>query len=303
MQRKTPCPRCKTSAFTLVELLVSSAIMSIVLAILLGTMSASLGLWRNTDSAISADREGRSANVLVHNDLRSAYVPAGKPKLWPSIRSNGTYLAFLTRKASDYQNTAAGDVGEVCFVEYIVEQNALKRRVVGSKDTYGGLVAGRFPTGMTNPFQVLATNIIPAEAAMRRTLVGQTAKDIAAITPTFVPVTRGWVVEDTNRVVFTNRPDLSTGQIFETNSRPYKVVEMSNNTNTDPVTLDAIAQLLVAEPIFTPTEPGDLPHAIEVNLPAADMGTLANRDLLANTNILVRNPGFFHFRVTLFPSP
>jgi len=294
---------CSNSAFTLVELLVSSAVLSIVLVILLGTMSASLGLWRNTDSAISADREGRSANVLVHNDLRSAYVPIGKPELWPSIQSNGAYLAFLTRKTSDYQNTVAGDVGEICFVEYVVEDNALKRRVVGSKKTYEGLVAGRFPTRVTNPFQVLATNIIPAEAAMRRTLVGRTAKDLEAITPTFVPVKRGWVVEDTNRVVFTDRPDLSVGQIFETNNRPYEVVEMSNNTSTDPATLDAIAQLLVAEPIFKRSEPDELPHAIEVNLPAADMGTVANRDLLANTNILVRNPGFFHFRVTLFPSP
>lgn len=291
------------SAFTLLELLVASAVLSIVLVILLGTMSASLGLWRNTDSAISADREGRAANVLLHADLRSAYVPLSKPQLWPTIRSNGTYLGFLTRKPSEYQDMSSGDVGELCFVEYLVEDNALKRRFIGSKDTYQALLAGSFPSGGSALFQVLATNIIPAEAAMRRTLVSRTDEDLEAVADNFVPVSRGWVVEDPARVVFTNRPDLSAGQIFGTNSRSYRVVEMSNNASASPPTLDAIALLLVLEPIFMRTEPGELPQAIEVNLPAADMETVANADLLANTNVLVRNPGFFHFRVNLFPSP
>jgi len=303
--------RAKVSAgFTLLELLVSSAVLAIVLVILLGTMTASLGLWRNSDSAAAADREGRSANSLLYHDLRSAYVPRNKPELWPTIQSDGTYLAFLTRKSSDYQNTAAGDVGEICFVEYLVESNALKRRFVGSKETYQALLADRFPSAGTNPFQVLATNIIPAEAAMRRTLVGRTPADLEAITPNFMPVSRGWIV-DTNTTTFTNQPNLLPGEVAEIDGRPFQVLELVSTFLTNvvggvtnvTVRIDAVCKLMQFEPAFERTRPGSLPQAIEVNLPAADMDTLANRDLLANPDFLLRSPGFFHFRVTLFPSP
>jgi prepilin-type N-terminal cleavage/methylation domain-containing protein len=303
-----PRENCAARGFTLLELLVSSAILSLVLAIILGMMTTTIGLWRNTDNAIAADREGRSANLLLYDELSSAFVPHSKPALWPRVASNGTFLAFLTRKPSGYQGGAAG---EIVYVEYLVESNALKRRMVGSGATYAAMLNGTTPSSALPPPQVLATNIIPAEMAMRRTLVSRTPADLAAITPYFVAVSRGWRSDDTNLITFTNRPDLSVGSVTRTNDgRYYRIIATTNilltNSGTGDVTnrIDALANLMVNSPVYFETPAGELPQAIEVNLPATDMGTMANRSLYAgNTNMLIRNPGFFHFRATLFPSP
>lgn len=300
------------AGFTLLELLVSSAVLAIVLVILLGAMTTTLGLWRNTDNAIAADREGRSANLLLYDELSSAVVPYSKPELWPRVDSNGTFLAFLTRKPADYQNSATGEVGEVVYVEYLVVSNALKRRMVGSRSTYASMLNGDLPSNnTTTDFQILATNIIPAALAMRRTVLGRTAADLEAIARPFVPVSnRGWVVADTNAVIFANRPDLAVGAVYQTNGSWYRIVGTSNSVTTNSSSgavdtrVDALANLLVYTTVFIETPDGDLPQAIEVNLGATDMGTMANRDLFeADTNIIIRNPGFFHFRATLFPSP
>jgi hypothetical protein len=157
------------------------------------------------------------------------------------------------------------------------------------------------------PFQVLATNIIPAAAAMRRTAVARNPQDLQAITPNFVPVSRGWV-EETNTVTFTNRPDLIIGMEFQEGSQWYRVADQTNVVTTTPdgqtvSRIDALAVPLIWEPSFIPTPPDGLPQAIEVNLAATDLGTMANRDLLDSPSFLIRNPGFYHFRVTLFPAP
>jgi prepilin-type N-terminal cleavage/methylation domain-containing protein len=293
--------------FTLIELLVSSAILSLVLGIILGMMTTTLGLWRNTDSAIAADREGRSANLLLYDELGAAVVPYSKPGLWPRVDSNGTFLAFLTRKPPDYQDAASGEVGEVVYVEYLVQSNALKRRMIGGSETYRSMLTGAVPSNNnTVSFQVLATNIIAAETAMRRTRVAREAEDLAAVSRYFVPVSRGWMAEDTNVVTFVNRPDLAVGQVYMTNGdRWYRIIGTTNtDTDAGDSRVDALANLLINTPVFTETPEGDLPQAIEVNLPATDIGAMANMDLYEqNTNMVIRNPGFFHFRATLFPSP
>ena len=92
-------------------------------------------------------------------------------------------------------------------------------------------------------------------------------------------------------------PDLSVGMNFQPRLNEwYRVVGITNDS-------DVLARRLTNQRSFIPTPDGDLPQAIEVNLATADMGTLANRDLLDDPDIIVRNPGFFHFRATLFPSP
>jgi prepilin-type N-terminal cleavage/methylation domain-containing protein len=308
MRSSLATPWRQTGGFSLLEVLVASAVLAIVLSIMLGAMATTIGLWRNTDNAVAADREGRSANQLLYDDLSSAVVPRSQPKFWPRVESNGTYLAFLTRKPIEYQDQAAGDVGEVCFVEYVVEDNALKRRFTGSRLTHESMRQGKLPAASGSSFQVLATNIIPAATAMRRTVVARTAADLQAITPNFVPVSRGWV-ERTNTVTFNNRPDLSVGTEFQDKNDWYRVFDTTNIMTTNPATgivtmrVDAFARPLYWQPTFIVTPRGDRPQAIEVNLPATDLTTMGNRDLLEDPNFLVRNPGFYHFRATLFPSP
>jgi len=140
-----------------------------VMAILLSTLTTSISLWRTTEASIAAGREGRAGELLLAQDLASALVPAN-PSLWPQVTSNS--LGFLTLRSSDYQS-GAGDVGDVCFVEYRVEDDpdnpdpnfvALTRAFVGSAETFAALSSGTFPTP-TNA-QLLAANIVPNERAV-----------------------------------------------------------------------------------------------------------------------------------------
>ena len=157
------------AAFTLLEILVASAVLAIVMAILLSTLTTSISLWRTTESSIAAGREGRAGELLLAQDLANALVPTN-PSLWPQVTSDT--LSFLTLRSSDYQS-GSGDAGDVCFVQYKVEDDpenkdpnfvALTRAFVGSAETFAAVRNGSFPTP-TNA-QLLAANIVPNERAV-----------------------------------------------------------------------------------------------------------------------------------------
>jgi prepilin-type N-terminal cleavage/methylation domain-containing protein len=157
---RTPC-----AGFTLLELLVSMAVMSIVILVLLQTTAASLSLWRISEGKIAAGREGRGAIQLIDQDFKSMIVPTNAA-LQPVLVGN-TGFRFLTLKPGDFQDTAAeaGNVGDVCFVEYRIEDNAIVRGSVDSKLTFEALT-NTPPTFPTNPanltFHVVATNVTEA---------------------------------------------------------------------------------------------------------------------------------------------
>lgn len=153
--------RQKVSAFSLLEVLVASAVLSVVMVILLGTLSASMSLWRNTENKLIADREGRAAELLISQDLSSAVLPAN-PNLWPRVQNN--VLQFLTAKPVDYQDPAAGDIGDVCYVEYYLspDKSALLRNFYGSAWTYQNVLRGgqfRAAPSVADG-QLLATNLL-----------------------------------------------------------------------------------------------------------------------------------------------
>ena len=197
MKRRPPRSAGSLSGFTLVELLVSSAILGIMMAVLLSSMSSGLSLWRVTEGKIAADREGRSGHLLLAQDLANAFVPTNtngpNTNLWPQIRTNGSNLAFLVTRPADYQNQNAsgGDVGDICYVEYSVQSNGLYRRFVGSKDTYESLKNNQLPVSSSAPFQLLADNLVPNTNVLKGTLPpdlgGVTGVEI--IRTNFVPVT------------------------------------------------------------------------------------------------------------------
>jgi prepilin-type N-terminal cleavage/methylation domain-containing protein len=168
-RRTSPRTTPPVAAFTLLEVLVASAVLAIVMAILLSTLTTSISLWRTTEASIAAGREGRAGELLLAQDLANALVPTN-PLLWPQVTSNT--LSFLTLRSSDYQG-GAGDVGDVCFVQYKVEDDpdnpdpnfvALTRAFVGSADTFAAVSAGSLPAP-TNA-QILAANIVPNERAV-----------------------------------------------------------------------------------------------------------------------------------------
>lgn len=163
--KKSASRNSRCSAFSLVEVMVASAVLSIVMAILLGTLSTSMSLWRNTEAKLSADREGRAAELLLAQDVAGA-VMSTNPNLWPRVE-NGR-LQFLTTKPPDYQRMNEGDIGDVCLVEYAVEadKHSLVRGFLGSKETYDMLKAAGAGGSLPSPPaagaepQLLATNLL-----------------------------------------------------------------------------------------------------------------------------------------------
>lgn len=148
-----------TGGFTLLELLVSSAVIGMLMMVLLGVTSTSLNLWRGSEEAISVDREGRTAMALLSQDLANIVIPSGdlRPEVDEATNAAAP-LRFLTTKPLDYQDTDDGDVGDVCFVEYRVRNNALLRGFAGSAKTFAALPD--FPDVPDNEFEVLATNVL-----------------------------------------------------------------------------------------------------------------------------------------------
>lgn len=154
----------RPAGFSLLEVLVASAVLSIVLMILLGALTTSLSLWRTTESKLAADREGRAAELLMADDLASVVVPANKD-LWPRV--DGDTLQFLTLKPVDYQSKEGNNKGDICFVEYRFDRpnHVLKRRFLSSEETFNDILnkpAPSFPSPGANATeaQLLATNIL-----------------------------------------------------------------------------------------------------------------------------------------------
>jgi prepilin-type N-terminal cleavage/methylation domain-containing protein len=152
------------TGFSLLEVLVASAVLAIVLTILLGALSTSLSLWRTTEGKVSADREARAAELLIAQDLANVVMPVNS-NLWPRVKNNS--LQFLTLKSADYQGADGVNVGDVCFVEYSIDKqsNALKRLFYASQRTFDEIL-DKSPPGFPEPGsggpdnQLLATNIL-----------------------------------------------------------------------------------------------------------------------------------------------
>jgi prepilin-type N-terminal cleavage/methylation domain-containing protein len=145
------------AGFSLLEVLVASAVLAIVLTVLLGTLTTSLSLWRNTEGKLYSDREARAAELLIAQDLSSVVMPTN-PGLWP--RTNQGSLQFLVTKPQDYQG--AGEVGDVCYVEYKVDAgaNTLTRLFYPSERTFTEIIQnGNFPAS-GGEGQILATNLL-----------------------------------------------------------------------------------------------------------------------------------------------
>lgn len=175
--RKT---RHRSDAFTLLEVLVALAVLAIVLMILLGMLSSSMSLWRNTENKLIADREGRAANLLIAQDLAGAILPA-EPSLWPRVQNN--CLQFLSVKPPDYQKVDDGDIGDVCYVEYFLSDDkaALLRNYYGSAWTYENVLKNRQfrAAPVVGDAQIVSTNLLANMSdAVRGMVLADEASDV-----------------------------------------------------------------------------------------------------------------------------
>jgi hypothetical protein len=155
----------RPAAFSILEVLVASAIMGIVMFVLVSTANTTLQLWRVSSEKIAVDREGRSGLALLAWDLQNIVQPTNlalRPWIYTNIVVNGSapipILSFLTRKPADYQHPS-DDLGDVCYVEYRYTNYSITRAFVGSSNTFSAIRSGAFPTNFATNFETLATNV------------------------------------------------------------------------------------------------------------------------------------------------
>jgi prepilin-type N-terminal cleavage/methylation domain-containing protein len=152
-------PAAGLLAFSLLEVLVAMAVLSVVMLILLQTTAASLGLWKRSENKIAATKEGRAATLSMAQDLQNMVVPAS-PALWPKVGPQS--LAFLVARPPDYQS-GASNAGDVCFVEYRViyeqQRSFIERGEAESAATLRALTNNPPRLPVASNFQMLATNV------------------------------------------------------------------------------------------------------------------------------------------------
>lgn len=209
MIRKRPEILSAAAGFTLLELLVSMAVMSIVLAVMFVALSTSMSLWRNTDSKIASDREARAVEFLLARDLANIVIPA-QTNFWPrvSVAGNSTYLRFLALVPGTAQSTSAADMGDVCYVEYAVVPSTngpgreVRRLLWPSAQTYVSVIqAGALPAAAQAPgqYQSLGLNLLPTNNMAARGLGPLANPNEAAFNTNFVLLGR-------NMLPFTGTP-------------------------------------------------------------------------------------------------
>ena len=173
------------SGFTLIEVMVSAAILAIVLAVMFSALSTSMSLWRNTDNKIVADREARAVELLLARDLANVIMPAAT-NFWPRVTNTGgvSYLKFLTATPADAQPATAGNAGDVCYVEYAVLPSTngpgreVRRLFWPSSKTYTDVLStGALPGPQAaDQFESLGLNLLPTNTMAARGL-GTLAKE------------------------------------------------------------------------------------------------------------------------------
>ncbi len=155
------------AAFTLLELLVSMAVMAIVLTVMFSALSTSMSLWRNTDSKIASDREARAVENLLARDLANIVIPV-QTNFWPTMTS--TNLKFLTAAPNEMQSPSGSAVGDVCYVEYVVMPSTngpgseVRRLFWPSGQTFSNVIqAGAFPSApqAATAYQSLGIDLLP----------------------------------------------------------------------------------------------------------------------------------------------
>jgi prepilin-type N-terminal cleavage/methylation domain-containing protein len=167
MKPTPPHQTSSRSGFTILEVLVASAIMGIVLFVLVSSANTTLSLWRDSRDKIAVNQEGRTGVGILDWDLKNIFQPANV-SFRPNLSSQGnaeTPLRFLASFPSDFQkdpNPANADsVGDVCYVEYRFQDYALSRALVDSKRTFDALSNPnpQFPTVNDEDFELVATNL------------------------------------------------------------------------------------------------------------------------------------------------
>ena len=170
----------KSSAFSLLELLVAVSILSILLVILLNIVQGATSLWRTSENKVEAYREARAALQVMSSDLKNI-LPSTNFALFRTNLTNTPNLGFLATLPLSSQNTDS--LSDVCTVGYFRAYNNkspvagtsgrqsynLYRYFVESNETFTNLINNPADALIesldTDHFEILARNVVGFETS------------------------------------------------------------------------------------------------------------------------------------------
>ena len=168
----------KSSAFSLLELLVAVSVLSILLVILLNIVQGATSLWRTSENKVEAYREARAALQVMSSDLRNI-LPSTNFAFFRTNLTNTPNLGFLTTLPISSQNPAS--LSDVCTVGYFLaysnkspvagatgrQSYNLYRYFVESNETFANLItdaAAVLDFDSEFPPEILARNVVSFNA-------------------------------------------------------------------------------------------------------------------------------------------
>ncbi len=163
--------------FSLLELLVAMAVLSVLIVLMLNIVDSATKLWKQTENDVEAYREARAALGIMSRDLQYATVCTNTNWIRFNIASGaattnyGDNVFFLTALPANAQ--ATGSKSDICEVGYFLSLDRtpastnrtlnLYRYFKSSDQTYTNLknssVFGGIVTGATGE-EILARNIV-----------------------------------------------------------------------------------------------------------------------------------------------
>ena len=124
-----PTPLAPNGGFTLLEVLISSAILAVVMILLIGMANHTTSLWHRGERHRDASREVRAGLQMITEDLHSAVLTTNPATLdiTPNHTNGGSALFFLVSHPGEKQ--AADNEGDLCATGYFIAEDPRQQGV------------------------------------------------------------------------------------------------------------------------------------------------------------------------------
>jgi prepilin-type N-terminal cleavage/methylation domain-containing protein len=169
----------KSSAFSLLEILVAISVLSILLVILLNIVQNATSLWRAAENKVEAYREARAALHVMSSDLKNI-LPTTNTDFFRTNLTNSPNIGFLAALPISSQDTTSSK-SDICAVAYFLaydnkspiagdngrQSYNLYRFFLESNETFAKLTndAQSVLKLNTNNLEILARNVIGFQTA------------------------------------------------------------------------------------------------------------------------------------------
>lgn len=134
----------KERGFTLVEIMVSCAILVILMGALYRVFWAGSSAWQKGEARTRMYQNARISLDLTSREIRASFISRGDPHL--IFKGNESFLTFVS--ASNLPNTT-GEY-DLRKIEYSLSQDRLRRRIQTHLDSFSGGASATVSEGILN---------------------------------------------------------------------------------------------------------------------------------------------------------